>query len=82
MYELTDKHGNILCFSNGGYLSAIKRKWYNVIYTLIAESFNKSISEYNKMKFGVGGSNIVNDNNITEISENDDVFFIVYLGGE
>lgn len=75
MYELTDKHGNILCF-DGQSLVGIKCKWRNILKTLIAESFNKSLKENtdNWCKESISAATLTYDD-ILEITENDNVYF-------
>ncbi len=87
-YELIDKHGNILCFGkieednfsgtlngmNG--LIAIKRKWYNAIHFLVAESFNKSLEDFGKQYLtNQGFIQPVTSNDIVQVTEGNNVYF-------
>lgn len=79
-YELIDKHGNILCFGktedNTHGLLAIKRKWYNVMFFIVAESFNKSLEDFGKQYLtNQGFVQPVTSNDIVQVTEGNNVYF-------
>ncbi len=76
MHELTDKHGNVLCFDSHG-LKFIKCKWMNCILTLVMESFNKSLDDLDGF-VGIlhqGTPVKLTEDDISVVTEDEKVFF-------